>query len=130
MSTTARKNAFKEDSTRQPQKGEHRKRFRRGLERKTPFFPSLRLREFIPFLLYLSLWAVAFIANQHYANKTARKIDELRRETKDLRADYLTVKKDLMYHTKKSQIARKVAPLGLREMTSSPQILRVDVEEY
>ena len=81
-------------------------------------------------MAYLALWAMAYIANQHASNRTARSIDQVRKEIKDLRADYLYIKKDLMYRTKKSQISKQVAPMGLEELNRPPQKIRVDKDEY
>ncbi|MCS6975318.1 MAG: FtsL-like putative cell division protein, partial [Cyclobacteriaceae bacterium] len=44
----------------------------------------------------------------------------LQAEVEDLRADYITAKSELMYASKQSEVARKVAPLGLKESLVPP----------
>ena len=51
---------------------------------------------FLPFILYLMAVALFYIGNTHYAEKTIRKIDKIKVETEDLRADYTTLKSDYM----------------------------------
>lgn len=88
------------------------------------------MRQWVLFAAYLGLLAILYIAYQHDTTRTARRIDRVRKEIKDLRADYLSVKKDLMYKTKKSQISKHVEPLGLKPLSQPPQKIRVDQDEY
>ncbi|MGV3504123.1 MAG: FtsL-like putative cell division protein [Adhaeribacter sp.] len=85
---------------------------------------------FLPFILYLMAVALFYIGNTHYAEKTIRKIDKIKIETEDLRADYTTLKSDYMEASKQSEVARKVAPAGLVESSSPPYQIEVDGEEY
>lgn len=85
---------------------------------------------FLPFILYLMAVALFYIGNTHYAEKTIRKIDKIKTETEDLRADYTTLKSDYMEASKQSEVARKVAPAGLVESSSPPYQIEVNGEEY
>ena len=85
---------------------------------------------FLPVILYLMVVALFYIGNTHYAEKTIRKIDKIKIETEDLRADYTTLKSDYMEASKQSEVARKVAPAGLVESSSPPYQIEVDGEEY
>lgn len=85
---------------------------------------------FLPFILYLMAVALFYIGNTHYAEKTIRKIDKIKIETEDLRADYTTLKSDYMEASKQSEVARKVAPAGLVESSSPPYQIEVNGEEY
>ncbi|MGV3641046.1 MAG: FtsL-like putative cell division protein [Adhaeribacter sp.] len=85
---------------------------------------------FLPFILYLMAVALFYIGNTHYAEKTIRKIDKIKVETEDLRADYTTLKSDYMEASKQSEVARKVAPAGLVESSSPPYQIEVNGEEY
>ncbi len=71
-----------------------------------------------------------YIGNTHYAEKTIRKIDKIKRETEDLRADYTTLKSDYMEASKQSEVARNVAPFGLEESYSPPFQVIVTEDEY
>src|ERR1044071_5970522 len=80
----------------------------------------------IPFFLFLALLAVIYIYNGHYADKTIRNINKTSREVKELQHEYKTVKSELMFRSKQSELAKNVEPLGLKEITASPVVLKDD----
>ncbi len=77
-----------------------------------------------PFFLFLSLLAVVYIYNGHYADKTVRDIDRLNKELDELSYEYKTLKGELMFRSKQSELAKAVAPLGLKELTMPPVVLK------
>ena len=104
-----------------------------GLEKKLKLenyfeegFPVQHLPKII-FVMGLSLF---YIGNTHYAEKTVRKINHVQAEVEDLRADYTTMKSDLMFGSKQSEIARKVKPFGLQESSNPPFKVVVEKGEY
>ncbi len=66
--------------------------------------------KYLPYVLYVMVITIFYIGNTHYAEKTIRKIDKIKIETEDLRADYTTLKSDYMEASKQSEVARSVAP--------------------
>ena len=85
----------------------------------TLFRDGLPVR-FLPKLLFLMLLVLVYIGNTHYGNRMSRNIQRLKQETEDLRADYTTLKSDYMEASKQSEVARKVAAIGLVESSSPP----------
>jgi hypothetical protein len=75
---------------------------------------------FLPKLLFAMLLILLYIGNTHYGNRMNRNIQRLKQETEDLRADYTTLKSDYMEASKQSEVARKVAAIGLVESSSPP----------
>ena len=75
---------------------------------------------FLPYLLFVMLLVLLYIGNTHYGNRMNRNIQRLKQETEDLRADYTTLKSDYMEASKQSEVARKVAAIGLVESSSPP----------
>ena len=75
---------------------------------------------FLPHLLFVMLLVLLYIGNTHYGNRMNRNIQRLKQETEDLRADYTTLKSDYMEASKQSEVARKVAAIGLVESSSPP----------
>ena len=71
-----------------------------------------------------------YIGNTHYAEQTVRKIDVVQVEVEDLRADYTTLKADLMFGSKQSEVARKVRPFGLKESLTPPFKVVIKAGEY
>ena len=82
----------------------------------------------IPFFLFLALLAIIYIYNGHYADNTIRNINRTAREVKELQHEYKTVKSEVMFRSKQSELAKAVEPLGLKELTASPVVLRDTVE--
>jgi hypothetical protein len=77
----------------------------------------------VPFFLFLTLLAVIYIYNGHYADKTTRNINRTAREVRELQHEYKTVKGEVMFRSKQSELIKAVEPLGLRELTTSPTVL-------
>ena len=77
----------------------------------------------IPFFLFLAFLAVLYIYNGHRADKTERAISKTTRELKELQFEYKTVKGDVLFRSKQSELAKAVEPLGLKELTVAPAIL-------
>ncbi|GAA4494006.1 hypothetical protein GCM10023172_03420 [Hymenobacter ginsengisoli] len=75
---------------------------------------------YLPKLLFGMLLVLLYIGNTHYGNRMNRNIQRLKQETEDLRADYTTLKSDYMEASKQSEVARKVAAIGLVESSSPP----------
>ena len=78
----------------------------------------------IPFFLFLSLLAVLYIFNGHYSDKTIKDINKTSKEVKELQYEYKTLKSEVMFRSKQSELAKAVAPLGLKELVTPPLVLR------
>lgn len=78
----------------------------------------------IPFFLFLSVLAVIYIYNGHYADKTIRNINQVSKELKELQYEYKTLKSEVMFRSKQSELAKAVAPAGLKELIVPPVVLR------
>lgn len=79
----------------------------------------------LPRILFVFVLLLLYIGNSHHAEKTVRKINRLETEVEDLRADYTTMKAEYMLSGKQSEVAQKVAPLGLKESLNPPYKLIV-----
>lgn len=82
----------------------------------------------LPFFLFLAVLAVLYIYNGHYADKTIRSINRTAREVKELQYEYKTVKSEVMFRSKQSELARAVEPLGLKELITAPVVLSDSVD--
>jgi len=78
----------------------------------------------VSFFLFLALLAVMYIYNGHYADKTVRQINKVAREVKELQYEYKAVKSDVMFRNKPSELVKAVEPLGLKELTEAPVVLK------
>jgi predicted membrane protein len=77
----------------------------------------------VPFFLFLTLLAVVYIYNGHLADKTVRNIGRTTREVRELQHEYKTVKSEVMFRSKQSELVKAVEPLGLKELVESPVVL-------
>ena len=83
----------------------------------------------IPFVLFLALIAILYIANSYYAEKTIRDINKVKNELKDLRAEYIYTKSELMFSSRQSEVAVMVADQEIKESTVPPQTIIVAKKE-
>ncbi len=86
--------------------------------------------QYLPKILFVMLLGIVYIGNAHHADKTVREINRAQSEVEDLRADYTTLKADVMFASKQSEVARRVKELGLRESIDPPFKIVVDDGEY
>lgn len=77
----------------------------------------------IPFFLFLATLAVIYIYNGHLADKTIRAISRTERDLKELQYEYKTVKGDVLFRSKQSELIQAVEPLGLKELTAAPVVI-------
>jgi hypothetical protein len=77
----------------------------------------------IGFLLFLAALAVVYIYNGHYADKISRDLSRTDKELKELQYEYKTLKSEVMFRSKESELAKAVAPFGLGELTQPPFVL-------
>ena len=82
----------------------------------------------VPFFLFLTVLAVIYIYNGHYADKTIRNINRTEKEVKELKYEYITVKSEVMFQSKPSELIKAVEPLGLKELVQSPVVLKDSVD--
>ena len=78
----------------------------------------------VPYFLFLSVLAVIYIYNGHYADKTIRNINTVSKELKELQYEYKTLKSEVMFRSKQSELAKAVADQGLKELVIPPFILK------
>jgi len=104
-----------------------------GLEKKLKlesYFEEGFPVQHLPKIIFAMALGLFYIGNTHYAEKTVRKISHMQTEVEDLRADYTTMKSDLMFASKQSEVAKKIKPYGLEESLEPPHKIVVKKGEY
>jgi hypothetical protein len=100
-----------------------------GLEKKLKletYFEEGFPVQYVPKILFVMVLGLIYIGNTHHAEKTVRQINDIQSEVEDLRADYTTLKSDLMFSSKQSEVARKVKAFGLQESLTPPHKIVVE----
>jgi hypothetical protein len=82
----------------------------------------------IPFFLFLSGLAVIYIYNGHYSDKLIKEISKTNKELRELQFEYKTMKSEVMFRSKQTELAKAVEPLGLKELVTPPVVLIDSVE--
>ncbi|TKC08205.1 hypothetical protein FA048_13695 [Pedobacter polaris] len=77
--------------------------------------------DMLPFLVFICVLVMIYIANSHMAMKNIRSIDKLGKEVKELNWEYKSLKADLMFKSKLTEVAAKVDTLGLKELIEPPK---------
>lgn len=83
--------------------------------------------KYVPYVFYVCVFMMVYIWNAHTSDKLVRKISKMKVEVNDLRADYTTLKAELMFKSKQSEVAKQVQSIGLEESMVPPQ--KIDLEE-
>ena len=105
-----------------PQQGSGKSAFS-GLEKRLKlesYFEEGFPVQYLPKILFVVFLGLLYISNTHYADKTTRAIDKAQNEVEDLRADFTTLKADVMFASKQSEVARRVKSMGLEESLRPP----------
>lgn len=84
---------------------------------------------FLPFLLFLTFLGLVYIANIYYAEENIREIDDLNRELKELRYEYVATHTRLMHISKQSELAKRLDKMGLKESTVPPYKISAESEK-
>jgi hypothetical protein len=74
----------------------------------------------IPFYFFISAIAIIYIANGHYADKTMREINMTEKNLKEMEYEFKTVKQEVIFRSKESELAKAVEPLGLKPLMVPP----------
>lgn len=73
----------------------------------------------MPYIFFLTVIALVYIANSYYAENTIREIDKINKELKTLKSEGISASSELMIRSKQSEVAKAVAPQGLKESTQA-----------
>lgn len=83
----------------------------------------------LPFVMFLTALALVYIANAYYVERKVVKIQKLNQRVKDLHTNYVSVKADLMFSMKQTEIATKMAESGLKESVTPPKVIKINEPE-
>jgi hypothetical protein len=74
----------------------------------------------LPYLLFLAILMMFYIANTYHAEKKEREIQALRKELKELRYEYITTRSELMHESRQSEVASKLRETQIKESRVPP----------
>ncbi|MBM3442012.1 MAG: hypothetical protein FJX89_04835 [Bacteroidetes bacterium] len=91
-----------------------------GISRRRRFFDPGWVVDNTPYLLFLCMLALVYIYNGHHSEKRIKDINRTATELRELEYEYKTVKSELMFREKQSEVAKAVFPFGLKEPSLPP----------
>lgn len=97
-----------------------------GNDIKEKFSAALMMFKQLPFVYFLAILALLYIANAHCAERKLRRIEITKKELKELRWKYITANADLMYSSTESYVERRVRPADIEVSEVKPQIIKAD----
>ncbi|MBK8556845.1 MAG: hypothetical protein IPL65_14200 [Lewinellaceae bacterium] len=80
----------------------------------------------VRFVLFLGFLAIVYIANAHFAEKNVRGIQQLQREIKELKWDYISIKSETMYKSMQSQMDVSLERTGLDLEPEGPKVIEIE----
>lgn len=83
----------------------------------------------LPYFLFLSMLTVMYIYNGHQYDKTIKEMSKTNKQVKELQYEYKTLKSEVMFRSKQSELVKAVEPLGLQEMLEAPIVLVDSVDK-
>ena len=83
-------------------------------------FRAANLIENLPFIFFIGMIGLIYIANSHYAEKQSRKIRKVEAEVQSLKRQHMQVLSTLMHEKKHTRIESEVKQLGLLPPQSRP----------
>lgn len=78
----------------------------------------------LPYLIFLAIIGVAYIANRHYTERVVRKVTKLRKEVEELRVDYITREARYIQKSTHRNVTQRAKKLGLNEGKDAPTLLK------
>ena len=69
----------------------------------------------MPFILFLTVLTLFYIANSYYAERLIRNINKVKSDLKERKAEFISTSSELMFRTKQSEVAKAIAPMDLKE---------------
>ena len=82
--------------------------------------PMADMRRMFPYVFFLAGLAIIHIYNSNQAIKVVRRSDQFAKEIKEARAEYISVKSELMFRSKQSQVSKRLDGSGLKELKQPP----------
>ena len=80
----------------------------------------------LPYLFFLIFLAMIYIANAHWTEKKVRRINQLNKEVRELNANYMSIKSDVIYHATYTKLKEQVADLKLSNDGDLPEKLNIE----
>lgn len=79
----------------------------------------------LPFMFFLTLVALFYIANGYYAEEQIRRQNTLTNELKELRSEFIISKSELATVSTQTSVKQRVLSMGIKESVINPPVIIV-----
>lgn len=83
----------------------------------------------LSFILFVAFLVLLYIANNHYAMKSIKKLNQSELQVKQLKWEYINLKSDLERKSQQSYIATRLQATGIKELKQPPQKIISDTHD-
>ena len=129
------KNRIKQKEEEEPKSSKSKKQDMVGARRLVRFinifgvFDRNQIVRAMPFILFITVMIIAYIANSYYAEKIVRDINNTKRELKEKKAEHISVQSALINDSRQSTVAKSVEPMKIKESIEPPHLIRAQDQD-
>ncbi len=80
----------------------------------------------MPFILFITVIIIGYIANSYYAERIVRDINKTKMELKEKKAEHISIQSALISDSKQSSVAKSVETMEIKESTEPPHLIRAE----
>ncbi|MFT5723342.1 MAG: hypothetical protein ACI9JN_000452 [Bacteroidia bacterium] len=77
-------------------------------------------------IVFIGLLAIPYIYNSHLSDKKHRQSVKVKSELKELRAEYITLKSEIVGQNKQSDVSKRLINKGLKPISEAPTDLNIE----
>jgi hypothetical protein len=78
------------------------------------------------FILFVGGLTLVYITNALHAERKIHEMQRLEKDIKELKWEYMAIKRDVLYRSMQSQLDGNVESLGLNLSSGGPKVIRVE----
>jgi hypothetical protein len=87
------------------------------------FMDKEKMGSMISPILMVVFVIILYVSLSHYHVKSIKKEDDLKKEIKELRSEYISVKSQLMKKSNQSEVSKRLTDEGIKELRVPPIII-------
>lgn len=77
-------------------------------------------------IVFIGLLAIPYVYNSHLSDKKHRQSEKVKAELKELRAEYITLKSEIVGQNKQSDVSKRLINKGLMPISEAPIDLNIE----
>lgn len=76
--------------------------------------------EILRLIAFVGVLSIPYVYNSHQSDKKHRQSEKVKSELKELRAEYITLKSEIVGQNKQSDVSKKLESRGLKPLSEAP----------